>query len=178
MAPPPLRPPPVSLAGEILDATPDVACWPATQAWLGRADANGDGRLQPAEVKADDARFFASIDANGDHVLTSTELTAYRDKVAPNAYRDRRAAPTRPSAADSPMQEEPPAGTPAGLRPPPRDSGIRAQPDPVMAADTNLDFRVTPEELDTRAKERFDRLDTNGDGNLDSTELAAYCPPE
>lgn len=184
-APPSLRPPPVSLAGEVLDATPDVACWPATEAWFKAVDSNGNGQLEPVELQADTKRFFGTIDTNRDGALTATEVGYYREQVAPNAYRDRPAAQgLRNSAAASPMTaDRPPSpvdGTPppgAG-RTPPRDSGLRAQPDPVMAADTNLDFRVTLDEMIGRVTNRADKLDTNRDGNLDSTELAAYCPPE
>ncbi|WP_158596084.1 EF-hand domain-containing protein [Oleomonas cavernae] len=182
LSPPPLRPPPVSLAGEVLDSTPDVACWPATHAWFKATDTNGNGKLELPEIQADSARFFARIDANGDHALTSSELTAYREAAAPSAYRDQPAPPARRSAGDSPMTaDQPPSpgsAPPPGSRTERRDSGLLAQPDPVMAADTNLDFRVTPEELADRVKSRVAKLDTNQDGALDSAELAAYCPPE
>lgn len=182
LSPPPLRPPPISLAGEVLDSTPDVACWPATLAWFKATDTNGNSKLELPEVQADTARFLARIDANGDRALTSSELTAYRTAAAPGAYRDQPAPPARHGAADSPMTADQPPSPgslpPPGARTERRDSGVLAQPDPVMAADTNLDFRVTPEELADRVRGRFTKLDTNQDGTLDSAELAAYCPPE
>jgi hypothetical protein len=43
----------------------------------------------------------------------------------------------------------------------------------MRAADTNGDGVITRQEALAQAGERFDRMDTNHDGKLDATELAA-----
>jgi Ca2+-binding EF-hand superfamily protein len=47
--------------------------------------------------------------------------------------------------------------------------------DPVMSADTNLDFKVTLEEFLKQAEENFAKLDANHDGVIDKTEATISC---
>ena len=49
--------------------------------------------------------------------------------------------------------------------------GLLAEPEPVRAADTNLDGRVTKAEFLAAADRRFKRLDKRGDGKLTLDEL-------
>lgn len=51
--------------------------------------------------------------------------------------------------------------------------GVLGDPEPVRAADANLDWRVTPEEWRAATKVRFKLLDANGDGSLSPGELPA-----
>lgn len=48
--------------------------------------------------------------------------------------------------------------------------------DPVMSADANLDFKVTPEEFLQQAEATFRRLDADHDGAIEAGELAPLCP--
>ena len=51
--------------------------------------------------------------------------------------------------------------------------GLLAEPEPVRAADTNLDGRITKAEFLAAADRRFKRLDKRGDGRLTLDELPA-----
>ena len=44
-----------------------------------------------------------------------------------------------------------------------------------MSADADLDFRVTLPEIQAKLTERGARLDTDGDGALSLSEVAAFC---
>lgn len=46
--------------------------------WLARADASQDGRLDPAEFRADGARWFATMDLDADGQVTPQELRKVR----------------------------------------------------------------------------------------------------
>ncbi len=52
---------------------------------------------------------------------------------------------------------------------------MRDIPDPVMSADKNLNFMVTPEEFQQQAAETFARLDAGGKGAIERPDLAAPC---
>ncbi len=52
---------------------------------------------------------------------------------------------------------------------------MRDIPDPVMSADRNLNFMVTPEEFQQQAAETFARLDAGGKGAIERPDLAAPC---
>jgi len=51
--------------------------------WFRGADRDGNGRLVPAECTADAARFFATLDVNGDGEIDPEELTRYETEIAP-----------------------------------------------------------------------------------------------
>jgi hypothetical protein len=71
-------------------------------------------------------------------------------------------------------RDRPPSDLPdrakSGLR-----NGVAGEPDPVMAADTNLDFKVTSLEWETYAASNFEELDRNHDGRLSPDEVASSC---
>ncbi|MCF4165219.1 hypothetical protein L2U69_06150 [Zavarzinia compransoris] len=156
-------PPVTTLAGRVLGTGADADCPALTAAWLAEADGTGnrDARLQQAEAQADADRLFTAIDANGDGFLTAVEIGAYRAKTAPAAH---------PATPDRP----PPGGGQA--RDGYHDLARRGLPDPVMAADVGLDFKVSRAEMSDRVAARFAGLDTDGDGALTPAELAAHCP--
>ncbi|MDB5364166.1 MAG: hypothetical protein JWM77_93 [Rhodospirillales bacterium] len=74
----------------------------------------------------------------------------------------------------SARRDRPPSDLPdrpkSGLR-----NGVAGEPDPVMAADTNLDFKVTKLEWETYVESNFDELDRNHDGRLSPDEVASSC---
>ena len=67
------------------------------------------------------------------------------------------------------------SGPPAGRAP--RATAISIIPEPVTAADTNLNRGVSPEEFDQAATKRFALLDKNGDGFLERDELPRVSGP-
>ena len=51
--------------------------------------------------------------------------------------------------------------------------------DPVMSADTNLDYKVTPDEFMAYSKNIFENIDTDHAGKLNQAEVtAAMCGPK
>src|SRR5579859_902324 len=52
-------------------------------AWFDEADADHDGSIDRAELRADALRFFRTLDTDGDGVIDGFELNAYETKIAP-----------------------------------------------------------------------------------------------
>lgn len=185
---PPAEAPVTTLAGRVLGGgvepdAPGTDCPALLKAWLLKVDTDRDGRLSVAEAQADADALLAEIDANRDGYATPSEIEAWREKVAPLAYADRKLRRQPGSSEDdqggggSARQQRSEIDKTGGDHGPGRlDSGFRGQPDPIMAADANLDFRVDKAELEARVKARFDKLDLDHDGKLTPDELASFCP--
>ncbi len=176
---PPREAPVTTLAGRLLSRGEAADCPVLLGAWLTASDGDRDGALSLAEAFADADSLLAEIDASHDGYLTAIEIEAWRERIAPDAYADRKLRQQSGSGED----DTAPGGKKRGGSPEDGhsaarrlDSGFRAQPDPIMAADTNLDFRVDRAELEARVKSRFDTLDTDHDGRLSADELAGFCP--
>lgn len=136
--------------------------------WFAAADANRDGRLTRDEFRADAARFFAAIDTDHDGDIGPDEITHYETVVAPeiqvtSTYGDYSKATTD---SDGKMIEPPyPTRLGAGR------FGYLATPEPIVAADANMDRGVTRLEFQQAADRRFKLLDSNADGAITRTEL-------
>ncbi|HEV2531515.1 hypothetical protein [Phenylobacterium sp.] len=160
--------------------------------WFKQADANHDGVIDKAEFRADHAGFFDALDSNGDGVLDSTEVAFYENRVVPDVLGRQRVGaiapklilvqgqgPQGPPSEQLPGQEgvRGPTGGLGAQRLAPIEYegaaayGLLAEPEPVTAADTNLDFRITKAEFLAAADRRFRRLDKRGDGKLTLDEL-------
>jgi hypothetical protein len=111
-------------------------------------------------------------DANG--VLDGPEVSFYENRVAPDVYH-----PEMFGMAVGPIlaQYEPQGGINEPKRRQPREYlgaaayGLLAEIEPVRAADTDLNGRVSKQEFQEAADRRFARLDKNGDGKLELAEL-------
>ncbi|MET0336886.1 MAG: hypothetical protein ABW063_03900 [Caulobacter sp.] len=164
----------ISPAGEPFRAAPD-APYPVA-AWLARADADKNGKLDRKEFVADALLFFEALDTDKDGVISSFENTAYENKIAPEIL---------PTADRAGMGGPPPGGGPRKDRARPGDKKLKNrrvmagmslqgaafysllnEPQPVRGADTDFNFRVTKAEFEATARKRFTILDTDGDGVL------------
>ncbi len=147
------------------------------EAWFLGADANRDGLLTSAELRADFARFFALLDRDRDGELTPAEVTRYEVEVLPEMRA--RAAPRPRNSTLSQLRRERLVRGGAGGRPVGSTVmaagaarfGLLPIPHPVMAADADFNGGVTRAEFDSAATGRFAQLDTAGDGQLTLAEL-------
>lgn len=169
--------------------------------WFKQADLDHNGYIDLAEFRADHAGFFDALDSDGDGVLEDPEISFYENRLLPDVYRRRQIGAISPPARlllaqatglpgqSLPGQGSPGEGTPgqegaqgpmAGLgarqRAPVRyvgaaAYGLLAEPEPVTAADANLDGRITKAEFLAAADRRFRSLDARHDGQLTLDEL-------
>lgn len=127
-------------------------------AWFGQADQNHDGSLTLDEMRKDAERFYATLDANHDGEIDPDEIDHYENVIAPEVRSG------SGSFASQNLNDEATGGGRLGLL---------TIPEPVVAADTNLNRGVSLQEFDTAAEKRFGLLDRNGDGRLVLPQLEA-----
>lgn len=164
-------------------------------AWFNGADLDRNGRLNLAEFTADAARFFKTLDQDHDGQIASAEIQHYELDVVPEAsgadmdeggfggsHFGRRGGR---SGGGQHFQDDGGMGgadeaqeSPSGDSRPRRQVlegasrfGILDIPEPVVSADTDFDGRVTWNEFETAARQRFDLLDSNKDGVLTLDEF-------
>lgn len=136
--------------------------------WFAAADADHDGRITAAEMRADADRFFTTLDTDHDDDLGPDEIVRYESVVAPeiavsSTYGDPALAKTDDSGTVTP----PPYPTRLGAG----RFGYLDMPEPVISADANMDRGVTRAEFESASARRLTMLDTNGDGVLTRDEL-------
>jgi EF hand domain-containing protein len=133
-------------------------CAEALSRWFDRVDANHDGIIDLDEYLADARRQFTAMDLDGDGFITPVELDTYR----------------APYGA-APVQNPPKDGKAS------RDDERKAantsaqQPDPVMAADTSLRYRVSLPDFLAYARRRFTGFDRNRDGRVTKAAILRSC---
>jgi len=156
-------------------------CTEAQSDWLARQDKNHDGTLDLDEVLAAARTRFTAMDATGEGYLTSDKLTAYRQKVMGGEFTTGDKLTPLPDSVDQADPVISGSGANRGQSdrvPKPTRLNTRpqgTQPDPVLAADANLDFKVTLDEFLTYQRELFARLDIDHDHTLSADELGTLC---
>jgi EF hand len=171
--------------------------------WFAVLDADQNGELSIEDFVTEAEAFFAELDVDADGRIAWSEITRYEQVVAPEVqagFTPAGAGGMRPPP-DMPIPRGsgggPPGGGPPGGMgggPPPGMGGgpskamlkklanmpqgagrfaILGMPQPVMAADGNMNGSVTIEEMRAAAVQRFGWLNNmgNGDGKLDWNEL-------
>lgn len=163
------RPVFLSPMGEPFRAEPGQAYPSGT--WFAQADKDHDGVLTRAEFLADALRFFDRIDLDHDGKLTPDEVSAYESNIAPetsiySARPDDYSG--RPRQRDrGAMAESEDYGGPMGAG---RFAWLNV-PEPVVAADQDVDRIVTRDEFATAAAAAFARLDIANQGRLRLKDL-------
>ena len=155
----------ISPAGEPVRSTDTLS---GAEHWFRKADADGDGRITPAEFRADFDRFFLTLDTDHDGGIGPDEIERYETEVAPeirvvSSFGD-------PSLAKS--------DTDGNITPPPYPTRLGAgrfgyldMPEPIVSADGNFDRSISRREMAASADKRFRMLDTDGDGAVTRDEL-------
>lgn len=153
--------------------------------WFKEADKNADGRLDAAEMRADADAFFTELDRNKDDLITSPEVRIYEVYMVPEIL--------GVSALDAlPLNQRSgfmraqygggdivPNSAPSGLKPRQRlnttqgavQFSLFREPQPIRAADRNLDYRITRQEFAAHADRHFQALDADGDGVVALADL-------
>jgi hypothetical protein len=152
-------------------------CAQVMDGWFDRLDIGHQGRVTHDQFLADAEAQFVRMDLDHDGYITPEELARFR---AP--YTDNRQAMVPPS------DERPDGGGDAaesrrgrrqeGPSQPSRGTGHASltQADPVMSADTDLDFRVSHQEFLAQAEAIFKRLDSDHQGTITKPATEASCP--
>jgi Ca2+-binding EF-hand superfamily protein len=186
----------VSPNAEPLALGDEARCRTELAAWFARVDTNRDGSIDKAEFMADARRWFAEVDLNHRGYVTAAELAQVRDRKVPLPPPSARPRRER-SDEDRPLQPPPRSrfdpfyDRPSVLdareretrwRETPKSSAAMrgdeaGEPDPFMAADLDLDFKVTRAEWEVYTGNNFDRLDRNNDGRLQLDEVVRTCEP-
>ena len=138
--------------------------------WFEQADADKDGKISHDEFITDATTFFDTLDLNHDGYINSPENTNYETRIAPEIQRvDPRVkqpktfAPTTDTDIGGGRYQKQIVGA--------SQYGLIDEPQPIRAADANLDFRVKMDEWINASNQRFTILDTNEDGFITPDEL-------
>ncbi len=141
-------------------------CPDALAAWLGRIDTNHDGVIDRDEFLADARAQFARMDLDHDGFITADEVSTYRMPFLATA--------TAPAAKP---QGDHQAGDHHAERNGGRGRAVSSDTgDPVMSADSNLDFKVSLAEFTAQAEEILAKLDSDHDRRLTRAEIEQTCP--
>lgn len=174
----------VAPSGEVFrggDGTPPL------QTWLAQADADHDGAITYAEMRADFARAFATFDTDGDGEIEPEELSRYETQVLPEmgrfGFRPGGGATFGPGMRRQGRLDRNRGGGRTGLRR--RGGGNWAMmagaarfgllpiAHPIMDADVDFNRGVTRAEFDAAAGRRFNQLNVSGSGRLTLEDLRA-----
>lgn len=152
--------------------------------WFSGADADRDGAITAAELRADAERWFKML-AGADDVIDGAEVSTYERSRLPEMLPDA-ARLTLPEGEASDILRLPEA--------PPREGrgtrgrggfnldgaapyGVTGEPHPLMSADFDQSRRIDRAEFLRASDERFRLLDRAGDGRLSLTEVQAIKLP-
>ncbi|HVY34604.1 MAG TPA: hypothetical protein VG960_09300 [Caulobacteraceae bacterium] len=161
--------------------------------WFKQVDANADGKIDRDEFRADAEHFFKKLDRDGDGVLNSDEVYIYENVIVPEIL-NRDSASLRSGVIRASLQDDGGAklqkiqDSGDGTDTPPKPVltnqgaaffGLFNDPEPVMSADRNFDFRISHKEFIDQSDRHFARLDVKGRGyftldDLPKTPAEAY----
>jgi hypothetical protein len=152
--------------------------------WFAEADKDHDGRLSREEFRADTEAFFRELDTDHNGVVDGFEIQAYEQSVPEILPRIGRLAAGEGQDLNLGVPEDRRQGRSrlgggaprGGGRGAPQQEGAGLftfidQPEPVTAADTDFDGKISLKEADAAGDRRFDILDKDKDGYLTMAEL-------
>lgn len=154
------------------------------EAWFALADADHDGAITYAELRADFARAFATFDGDGDGEIEPAEVARYETEVLPEMGRfgfRSGAAGFRPAMRQGRLDRDRRGGGGAGRRGGGHWAmmagaarfGLLPITHPLMDADADFNRGVTRAEFDAAAGRRFNQLNVSGSGRLTLEDLRA-----
>lgn len=121
-------------------------------------DENGDGFIATSEVEGTiDSKTLAMMDADGDSMVSRNEFSAFVDEK-PSMFSDEIITQVKTSdTTDAALVKR-------------GNVSLMGKTDGEMIVEKNKELRT---EMSAMADDRFTKLDTNSDGKLTSTEVAA-----
>lgn len=144
------------------------------KAWFDQADADHDGRVTLAELQADADRFFTTLDRDSSGEIDPEEMSNYENVVAPEIKLYQRGQDRRPRTGRQKHEAKAAARLRANYEAP-YGAGVWASlniPQPIVAADFDLNRGVSRAELAQAAANRWPQLDTAHRGYLTYDMLA------
>lgn len=168
------------------------------RAWFDGADTDRDGAISATEFVADAMRFFALLDRGHDREIDPDDIERYEAVLAPEvrtsseramgggaARGGRRGGGGNRRGSGAPggggmsfgKGGEAKARRYADTKRGAARYSFFDYPEPVMAADTNFNRGVDPQEFRAAALDRFAMLDNNHDGRITRGELPRIDPP-
>jgi Ca2+-binding EF-hand superfamily protein len=155
------------------------------QVWFERADADHDGAITYAELRADFARAFAGFDSDGDGEIEPDEVTHYETVTLPEMGRfgfrpggaafgpgmQRRGRLDRDRGGGGARRRG--GGGHWAMLAGAARFGLLPITHPLMDADADFNRGVTRAEFDAAAARRFNQLNVSGSGRLTFDDLVA-----
>lgn len=158
----------ISPMGEPFRA-PDGAPYPSA-AWFAQADANHDGAISRAEMRADAQRFFKVLDYDKNGTVGDLEVQRYEYILAPEIVRattDTSSFSLNRSDDDSAFKHTGFAAVRQGAA----NFSFLNEPEPVRAVDIDFNRKITPDEFNAAADRRYNRLVVEGADGLKLADL-------
>ena len=157
------------------------ACPDAMKHWFDRVDTKHDSAITQDEFLNDAKMQFQRMDIDKNGYLVSEEVERFR-----MTYRDYPAGEKLPASSGDQQEQQPSGGRQSrGHGGGEGSGGVGNSPgegsviDPVMSADTNLDYKVTPDEFMAYSRKVFEHLDADHNGKLSLTEVTVpLCGPK
>jgi Ca2+-binding EF-hand superfamily protein len=158
--------------------------------WFNQVDRNHDAFLTPDELVADAERYFTGfLDSDHDGQIDPDELVHYEWTIAPEIQVNSRLRRVRPPGEGPPKEDAEAAGDDLHGRRERRDRyrmddgpqgaaryALLNMPQPVAAADADLNRAITLQEFRQAALDRLRLLDRNHQGRLSLAELKLLLP--
>ena len=152
-------------------------CAEAMKCWFTRVDVNHDGAITLDEFLNDARAQFQRMDIDKNGYLVSEEVERFRMayRVFSGGERSAASAEEKEGERASGERHSRGRGDESAGNSPGEAGGGSSVIDPVMSADTDLDYKVTPEEFTAYSQRTFRSLDADHNGTLNPAEAAAAC---